>query len=604
MYSMESFSPRSGGRTSSDICIGWSKIDSDERFLPNQAAEMKGGRTGWSEGLERRITGMIIIEVMGGLGNQLQQYALYQKMKRMGKDVKLDLSWFSEEVQKKMAAPRKPELTRFVDLPMDVCTEKEKEQLTGRGDFWGKLKRKLFGKSPYFYESGMYHPEIFDLDNVCLSGYWACEKYYADILPALRQMLHFPGEKEETAEAEETAGCVGNEEGEKGRIECKNEENIRNNYSINDERINLNSIKHKKTYNLKNINNTSKTTNTKETYNTKNTIKQDNIYNSKITKITYFIFISNNIKRAKNNKNINKTINLKNENKINKTKKEKNRYNTKNIEYSENIYKSNNSNKMINTKIKDNKENIQKIIGESDIYMNDIDRKDMGRLRQYYLAALNRGAEPESEALTEQEQLREAFGSLLNELVREEMENGESVSIHLRRGDYLEPGNAEMFGGICTDAYYEAAVRYILERHPDAHFYVFSDDSEYAGAFCEREMFCMAGRPETEAPEETLKSAAEEAEDQEPLLSAGRCTVVDWNTGENSLFDMQLMKCCRHNICANSTFSFWGARLNPDPEKIMIRPLKHKNSQAVRPEEMRELWEGWVLIDENGKVVS
>ena len=49
---------------------------------------------------------MIIIQIAGGLGNQMQQYALYRKLLSLGKEVKLDISWFSEEVQKKMLAPR------------------------------------------------------------------------------------------------------------------------------------------------------------------------------------------------------------------------------------------------------------------------------------------------------------------------------------------------------------------------------------------------------------------------------------------------------------------------------------------------------------------
>ena len=107
------------------------------------------------------------------------------------------------------------------------------------------------------------------------------------------------------------------------------------------------------------------------------------------------------------------------------------------------------------------------------------------------------------------------------------------------------------------------------EQTPDAHFYVFSDDSVYAkNAYPGKEF-----------------------------------TVVDWNTGKNSLFDMQLMSCCGHNICANSTFSFWGARLNPSPDKVMIRPSKHKNSQNIVPEEMKKLWDGWVLIDGKGTVI-
>lgn len=63
------------------------------------------------------------------------------------------------------------------------------------------------------------------------------------------------------------------------------------------------------------------------------------------------------------------------------------------------------------------------------------------------------------------------------------------------------------------------------------------------------------------------------------------------------------MSRCRANICANSTFSFWGARLNGREDKITIRPAKHKNSQVIDPIRMHELWEGWVLVDEMGKVL-
>jgi hypothetical protein len=48
--------------------------------------------------------GMIIVKIAGGLGNQMQQYSLYRKLLGMGKDVKLDLSWFAPEIQEKMLA--------------------------------------------------------------------------------------------------------------------------------------------------------------------------------------------------------------------------------------------------------------------------------------------------------------------------------------------------------------------------------------------------------------------------------------------------------------------------------------------------------------------
>ena len=109
----------------------------------------------------------------------------------------------------------------------------------------------------------------------------------------------------------------------------------------------------------------------------------------------------------------------------------------------------------------------------------------------------------------------------------------------------------------------------MLERFPDAHFYLFSDDPAYA-----RDRY-----------------------------RGDRYTVVDWNTGADSFYDIQLMSSCRHNVCANSTFSFWGARLNPNPDKIMIRPAKHKNGQRVNPDELHELWPGWVILDGEGKRV-
>ena len=60
---------------------------------------------------------MVIVRAMGGLGNQLQQYALYRKLEHMGKDARLDTSWFfDEELQAGMAAGRELELAYFDSL--------------------------------------------------------------------------------------------------------------------------------------------------------------------------------------------------------------------------------------------------------------------------------------------------------------------------------------------------------------------------------------------------------------------------------------------------------------------------------------------------------
>jgi len=296
---------------------------------------------------------MIIIEVAGGLGNQLQQYALYRKFVRIGKEARLDISWFQDETNKSgEVTHRKLELSYFDRLVYEVCTTEEKEELIGRTGVIGKLQRKIFPSTVHwFHENKIYHPEILTFENMYLSGYFACEKYYADILYDLREKIQFP-----------------------------------------------------------------------------------------------------------------------------------------------------------------------------------------------------KSANP------------------LNAQMAEEIKACNSVSVHVRRGDYLNPENATMFGNICTDAYYRKAIDIIKENVPDAHFYLFSDDISYV-------------MKNFEGPE---------------------YTIVDINHGQDAFYDMWLMSQCKHNICANSTFSFWGARLNGYEEKMMIRPTIHKNSQVFVKEEMKELWSGWQFVSPDG----
>lgn len=298
---------------------------------------------------------MIIIQVMGGLGNQLQQYALYRKFVSLGKEVRLDLSWFLSKNQRgRVLAERELELAHFDRLVYETCTQDEKKALIGSDGGMGKLRRKLLPFTVHwFHESKMYHPELLQMDNMYLSGYFACEKYYADILDSLREKIQFP--------------------------ESSNPENLR---------------------------------------------------------------------------------------------------------------------------------------------------------------------------------------------MAEEMQTRESVSVHIRRGDYLDAENIAMFGNICTDAYYQGALGYMREHCRFPHFYIFSDDADYVRKHFRGEEY----------------------------------TIVDINHGKDSFYDMWLMSKCRHNICANSTFSFWGARLNPNEDKITIRPTIHKNSQVFVKKEMEELWKGWKFVDPAGKI--
>lgn len=303
---------------------------------------------------------MVIIQVAGGLGNQLQQYALYRKFIKLGAQAKLDLSWFEQfedhfpVASEQKATNRKCELNYFYQLPYEICSEREKSALTGSSGITGKLRRKLLPHTVHWYkESQMYDQELLNFREMYLSGYFACEKYYADILPELQKMICFPPSH-----------------------------------------------------------------------------------------------------------------------------------------------------------------------------------------------------------------------NLQNEEMAGKIQNCNAVSVHIRRGDYLQPENEAMFGNICTDQYYDAALDYIRERIENPHFFVFSDDIPYV----------------------------------RKRYTGNDTTIVDINHGKDSFYDMYLMSLCRANICANSTFSFWGARLNKNPDKWMIRPTTQKNGQIFEEKQMKELWKNWVFIDAMGTI--
>ncbi len=135
-----------------------------------------------------------------------------------------------------------------------------------------------------------------------------------------------------------------------------------------------------------------------------------------------------------------------------------------------------------------------------------------------------------------------------------------SVSIHIRRGDYLIGNNVWLYGEICTDEYYGKAIRYIKEKIGDCIFCFFSNDIEWV-----KENYVM---------DNAIYIESTMFDDYQ-----------DW-------YDMYLMSICRNNIIANSTFSWWGAWLNQNEEKIVIAPKRWINEcdyDDIYPED-------WILI--------
>lgn len=136
------------------------------------------------------------------------------------------------------------------------------------------------------------------------------------------------------------------------------------------------------------------------------------------------------------------------------------------------------------------------------------------------------------------------------------IQSTEAVSLHVRRTDYVQNALTNQIHGICDQDYYDRAVRYISDRVSNPHFFVFSDEPKWAKA---------------------------------NLKLGFPTTVVDCNDESRNYEDLRLMSMCKHNIVANSSFSWWGAWLNSNPNKIVIAPQKWfndvtRNTQDVIPD--------------------
>lgn len=130
--------------------------------------------------------------------------------------------------------------------------------------------------------------------------------------------------------------------------------------------------------------------------------------------------------------------------------------------------------------------------------------------------------------------------SARNEEYKRQIAAAQSVSVHIRRGDYQQGRNKECFGAFCTLDYYRAAIAEMSRSGEPLRFFVFSDDVEWV----------------------------------RKNLPIDNAVYVTGNEGNDSWLDLFLMSLCRHNIIANSTFSFWAAMLNANPSKRVFYPRR------------------------------
>lgn len=119
------------------------------------------------------------------------------------------------------------------------------------------------------------------------------------------------------------------------------------------------------------------------------------------------------------------------------------------------------------------------------------------------------------------------------------MEQSESVAVHVRRSDHMYD-NIRLF----EEQYFAKAVNYIKEQTQNPVFYIFSDEPQW----CRENMQTLG------------------------LTASDNVEIIDWNIGEESYRDMQLMTYCKHNILAISSFSWWGYYLSRQIDKVVCAP--------------------------------
>jgi hypothetical protein len=141
-----------------------------------------------------------------------------------------------------------------------------------------------------------------------------------------------------------------------------------------------------------------------------------------------------------------------------------------------------------------------------------------------------------------------------------QLNNTSSVSIHVRRGDFSKNPEISEFHGTLEKEYYLAAINLVRSKIENPVFYFFSDDIDWV----------------------------------KENLSIPNASYLSGSITKNHFEDLYLMSQCKHNIIANSSFSWWGAWLNENPGKLVIGPKKWFNQGPKDTQDL--LPEKWIKI--------
>lgn len=152
------------------------------------------------------------------------------------------------------------------------------------------------------------------------------------------------------------------------------------------------------------------------------------------------------------------------------------------------------------------------------------------------------------EPLLRQEFTLKSSPAFINQITAQKMVDIESVSLHVRRGDYVSDRQTFKTLGVCSIDYYKAAIAQLVKTVQEPHFFLFSDDLNWV---------------------------------RENLYLEYPATYIDQNGPESDYEDLWLMSQCKHHIIANSSFSWWGAWLSNNPRKQVFAPANWFNSPEL-----------------------
>lgn len=148
-----------------------------------------------------------------------------------------------------------------------------------------------------------------------------------------------------------------------------------------------------------------------------------------------------------------------------------------------------------------------------------------------------------------------------NQEIADRITSCNSVGLHIRRGDYISNPVTQNYHGNCGVEYYKEAIKMLNATQKELKLFIFSDEPEWV--------------------KQNMKF----------YLPA---EYIMGNTGKNGYIDMQLMSLCKHNVIANSSFSWWAAWLNTNINKTVIVPAKWFNDSSIETKDI--IPEGWIKI--------